>query len=102
MIVSQAVRGSAIALLTVLVATDAATIGILIAAAFVVGLGEVLTDGASPAFIKELFRRAALVAAERSTSDALEVGDDELDTALRELVLSGGDLSKRLLGFHAR
>ena len=59
-IVSQAVRGSAIALLTVLVATDGATIGILIAAAFVVGLGEVLTDGASPALVRSVVRTEQL------------------------------------------
>ncbi|MBI5367191.1 MAG: 26S protease regulatory subunit [Planctomycetes bacterium] len=74
------------------------------------------TEGASPAFIKELFRRAAVEAAgapglpaaggDGAPADAagagapgLRVGDRELEVALRELTLSGGGLTQRLLGF---
>jgi len=59
------------------------------------------TEGASPAFIEELMRKAALVAAEEAASDAdpLCVGDSHVETALRELVLGGGELTRNLLGF---
>lgn len=54
------------------------------------------TDGASPAFIRELLRRAALFAAEGG--DARRVGQAELDRALAELRASGDELTGRLLG----
>lgn len=53
------------------------------------------TEGASAAFIKELVRRAALLA---SIEGSAGVGDGHLEEALRELVLAGS-LTKRLLGF---
>src|SRR5262249_52752586 len=59
------------------------------------------TEGASPAFVKELLRKAALFAAESAlmTNGALRVTDARCDEALRELVFAGGDLTRQLLGF---
>jgi ATP-dependent 26S proteasome regulatory subunit len=58
------------------------------------------TDGASPAFLQELFRKAALMAAERGErSDPLYVSGADFDRAIRELVEVGGDLTRSLLGF---
>lgn len=59
------------------------------------------TEGASPAFIKELLRKGALIAAEEdSTSNGtLKVTDAHLDLALREMILGGGAMSRQLLGF---
>lgn len=59
------------------------------------------TDGASPAFLRELVRRAALVAAGAGTNGArLAVTDAHLEQALHEM--AAGGLSRSLLGFHAR
>jgi SpoVK/Ycf46/Vps4 family AAA+-type ATPase len=62
-------------------------------------------DGVSPAFIRELLRKAALLAvvpvdssAGGDGSSAIVVEHQHLDHALRELVLDGGDLTRRLLG----
>ena len=58
------------------------------------------TDGASPAFIEELFRKAALMAAERGErSEPLKLTGDDFTRALRELLEFGGDLTRNLLGF---
>lgn len=56
--------------------------------------------GASPAFIRELLRRAALLAAESSgdDEDGLVVTDDGLQAALRELRAAGNELTSTLLG----
>lgn len=54
------------------------------------------TDGASPAFIRELMRKAALFAADES-SDSVQ--DRHLDEAIHELVIEGGTLTQSLLGF---
>ncbi len=54
------------------------------------------TDGASPAFIRELMRKAALFAADES-SDSIQ--DRHLDEAIHELVVVGGTLTQSLLGF---
>lgn len=54
------------------------------------------TEGASPAFIRELLRKAALFAADESC-DA--VHERHLDDALHELVVEGGSLTQSLLGF---
>jgi hypothetical protein len=54
------------------------------------------TDGATPAFIRELLRRAALLAAE--AGDAQRIGAEQLDRALAELRESGNELTGRLLG----
>ena len=59
------------------------------------------TEGVSPAFIRELLRKAALLAAlptPGAGDDGIVVEDQHLDDAMRELVLDGGDLTSRLLG----
>jgi hypothetical protein len=55
-------------------------------------------EGVSPAFIRELLRRAALLAADDSSEGALRVGTDELERALREFRQGAGDLTNALLG----
>ena len=56
----------------------------------------------SAAFIRELLRKAALLAvlpAGRSADrDGIVVADQHLDQAMHELVLDGGELTRRLLG----
>ncbi len=59
------------------------------------------TEGASPAFIQEMLRKAALFAAEEGTDGPLRVTDEHCFAALRELLFSGGELTRRLLGFSA-
>lgn len=54
------------------------------------------TEGVSPAFIRELLRKAALFAAEEGS--AVLVEDPHVAEALHELVIEGGELTKRLLG----
>jgi hypothetical protein len=58
------------------------------------------TEGASPAFLQELLRKAALVAAEdRSTLDGqLVVCDHHADTALKEILLGGGAVTQKSFG----
>jgi ATPase family associated with various cellular activities (AAA) len=53
--------------------------------------------GASPAFIRELLRRAALLAVDSANGD-LVVGDRELAGALEELTSGAGPLTGTLLG----
>jgi ATP-dependent 26S proteasome regulatory subunit len=53
-------------------------------------------DGVSPAFIRELLRRGALLAAERG--DGAVVDDRLLEAALDELKVAGGALTQSLLG----
>ncbi|HEX7275746.1 MAG TPA: ATP-binding protein [Acidimicrobiales bacterium] len=60
------------------------------------------TAGVSAAFIKELLRKAALVAADDSAEDPIRVDDEHLDRALFELVVEGGDLVTALLGGPSR
>ena len=55
------------------------------------------TEGASPAFIRELLRRAALLASETSEGE-LTVDDRTLVAALDELTTDAGPLTERLLG----
>jgi ATP-dependent 26S proteasome regulatory subunit len=55
------------------------------------------TDGASAAFIRELMRKAALFAADEG--EQLVVSDRQVDEALHELLVEGGELTKSLLGF---
>jgi SpoVK/Ycf46/Vps4 family AAA+-type ATPase len=58
------------------------------------------THGASPAFIQEMFRKAALMAAERGErSTPLRLMSADFERAIRELVEFGGDLTRNLLGF---
>jgi ATP-dependent 26S proteasome regulatory subunit len=58
-------------------------------------------EGASPAFIRELLRRAALLAADES-GGALRVGADHMERALAELRESAGELTSALLGARPR
>lgn len=53
------------------------------------------TEGVSAAFIRELLRKAALIAADEPTST---ITDRHLDAALHELAVQGGDLLRSLLG----
>ncbi len=55
-------------------------------------------DGTSPAFIRELLRRAALVAAEQSDDGPLRVTEGHLRAALDELRRGGEELTQTLLG----
>jgi hypothetical protein len=60
------------------------------------------TEGASPAFLQELFRRAALMAVERGArGEPLPAHQDDFDRALRELVEVGGQYTRHFLGFPA-
>jgi cell division protease FtsH len=60
----------------------------------------VQTSGVSPAFIEELLRKAALLAAERGeTGPALRLIDSDIQNAIRELVYFGGELTQKLLGY---
>lgn len=55
-------------------------------------------EGASAAFVRELLRKAALMAAEESSDEGIEVCQRHLDEALSELVVAGGQLTQSLLG----
>jgi ATPase family associated with various cellular activities (AAA) len=58
------------------------------------------TSGVSPAFIQELLRKAALLAAERGEqSQPLRLSDADLHKGLHELVYFGGELTQKLLGY---
>jgi hypothetical protein len=54
-------------------------------------------EGTSPAFIRELLRRAALIAAEKSEGP-ISLSDGDLDEALAEIRDAGGPLTRTLLG----
>ena len=54
------------------------------------------TEGVSPAFIRELLRKAALLAVDGDGEIVVE--DRHLDQALLELVVEGGEVTRRLLG----
>jgi ATPase family associated with various cellular activities (AAA) len=60
------------------------------------------TEGVSPAFIRELLRKAALLAVlpgdDADGADGIVVRDRHLELAMQELVLDGGDLTRHLLG----
>jgi hypothetical protein len=55
-------------------------------------------EGTSPAFIRELLRRGALVAAEGSDEGPLRVGEHDLREALAELRAGANELTRTLLG----
>ncbi len=59
------------------------------------------TNGASPAFIKELVRKAALIAVERTPEDSpsIELTDKDLVEALNEMTSENGELTRRITGF---
>jgi len=63
-------------------------------------LGSIVerTEGASPAFIRELLRRAALFALESTPDGVPVVQDTHLSGALDELTSGGGPLTSKLLG----
>ncbi|MGD9645921.1 MAG: AAA family ATPase [Pirellulales bacterium] len=56
------------------------------------------TEGASAAFIRELLRKSALIAAAADTIGDIVVLDEHINEALAELLVGGGDLTKSLLG----
>ena len=66
-VVSQIVRGGVLLVLAALVASGQASIAVVAVAAFVIGVGEVLTDGGLPAVVRDLVR-----------SDQLEVANSRL------------------------
>ena len=61
------------------------------------------TDGVTASFLKELLRRAAVVAADRDTgsgaTSALSVTADDLDTALDELLDTRNQMTRVVLGY---
>jgi hypothetical protein len=58
------------------------------------------TEGVSPAFIEELLRKAALLAAERGeVSEPMRLRDDDVHQAMEELICFGGELTQKLLGY---
>jgi hypothetical protein len=60
------------------------------------------TGGVSPAFIEELLRRSALLAAERGAEGpALRLTDEDVQGAIRELIYFGGELTQKLLGYRS-
>jgi hypothetical protein len=56
------------------------------------------TGGVSAAFIRELLRKAAVLAAEEDGAGELVVTDSHLEEATAELLVAGGPLTKTLLG----
>ncbi|MHC4092759.1 MAG: AAA family ATPase [Planctomycetota bacterium] len=56
------------------------------------------TEGVTAAFVRELLRRAALLAA--GDADEILVEDRHLNEALHQLVVDGGALTQKLLGAH--
>lgn len=54
-------------------------------------------EGVSAAFVRELLRKAAVFAAIEQEGEIV-VGDDHLDLALKELLVTGGGLTRKLLG----
>jgi hypothetical protein len=56
------------------------------------------TEGASGAFIRELLRKASLIASESQPGKSLIVGDAHLEEALAELLVAGGAITQSLLG----
>lgn len=59
------------------------------------------TDGSSPAFIKELVRKAALIAVEESETidGSIAITDRHFDEAFHEMTTDDGKLTRRLTGF---
>jgi hypothetical protein len=63
------------------------------------------TDGVTASFLKELLRRAAVIAADADGRDVgsggpLDVGADDLDAALTELLDTRNRMTRTVLGFH--
>jgi ATPase family associated with various cellular activities (AAA) len=60
------------------------------------------TDGVTASFLKELLRRAAVVAADRedpSDASPLDVSSDDLDTALDDLLDTRNQMTRAVLGY---
>ena len=62
------------------------------------------TKDASPAFIEELCKRAIIFCLDRAEADSgeesqLEITDEDMDSAIHELVVTGGALTSTSLGF---
>jgi ATP-dependent 26S proteasome regulatory subunit len=58
------------------------------------------TEQTSPAFIEELLRKASLMAAERGSAEpVLRLQDADLERAVEELVVFGGEVTQHLLGY---
>ncbi len=59
------------------------------------------TQGASPAFLQELCKRAILIASQRTdgTEDEISVLEEDMNKAIHELVVFGGKLTATALGF---
>jgi ATP-dependent 26S proteasome regulatory subunit len=60
------------------------------------------TEGVTASFLKELLRRAALLAAQESGTGSIAVGADQLDEALDELLDSRNAMTRVLLGGRGR
>jgi ATP-dependent 26S proteasome regulatory subunit len=56
------------------------------------------TEGVSAAFLRELLRQAAIISADSSDGTAIEILDGHVEEALVALLVTGGELNKRLLG----
>jgi ATP-dependent 26S proteasome regulatory subunit len=56
------------------------------------------TNGVSAAFIRELLRKAAVIAAEENDSAQLVIADRHMEEAVAELLVAGGPLTQSLLG----
>ena len=62
------------------------------------------TDGVTASFLKELLRRAAVVAADREDAadgDAVRVSADDLDAALDDLLDTRNRMTRRALGLES-
>jgi len=58
------------------------------------------TDGASPAFLAELLRKAVVFADERGErNEPPRLTDEDFTAAIRELLEFGGELTRNLLGY---
>ena len=60
------------------------------------------TDGVTASFLKELLRRAAVVAADRTptSENHILVTADDLDTALDDLLHTRNEMTRAVLGYH--
>ena len=59
-VAAQLGRAAMVSLVAVVLLVDGGSIPLIVAAAFVIGVGEVLTDGGLPALVRELVRRDQL------------------------------------------
>ena len=59
------------------------------------------TDGVTASFLKELLRRAAVLAADDGASDPLTVSADQLDAALTDLLDTRNRMTRSVLGVQA-